>query len=244
MKQNKNELKKLICEIGRRCWTRGYVAANDGNISIRMDDETILATPTGVSKGFMTPDMIVTLDKEHNQRSPVKNWKVSSEIAMHYEAYRQRPDIKAVVHMHPPYATSFAVTGIELDHYIMTEAVVTLGPVGIAPFATPSTQEVPDSIKELIKRSDALLLANHGALTVGADLLSAYERMETLEHYAHILSLSFHLGTPVHFSDEQISKLLEMKQKMHVPGKIDMDRKPKGSQNNPFLENILKHQDK
>jgi L-fuculose-phosphate aldolase len=181
----------------------------------------------------MTPDMIVRLDQAGNQISERRRWKASSEIKMHMEAYRKRPDIRAVVHLHPPYATSFAVSGIPLDQYIMTEAVVTLGPVSIAPFATPSTQEVPDAISEIVEKSDALLLANHGALTVGSDLLSAYERMETLEHYAHILTLSFHLGGPKHFTDEQIKKLLEMKNRLCVPGRINMEKNPSGSKRNP-----------
>lgn len=224
----------LICEIGRRSWVKGFVAANDGNFSVKMADGTFLATPTGVSKGFMTPEMVVKLGPDGKQISHKSQWKVSSEIKMHLEAYRKRPDIRAVVHLHPPYATSFAVSGIPLDQYIMTEAVVTLGPVGIAPYATPSTQEVPDSISALVEKSDALLLANHGALTVGPDLLSAYERMETLEHYAHILTLSFHLGSPRHFTDEQISKLLEMKKRLNVPGKIDMEKNPSGCTKNPI----------
>ena len=132
------EIKKEICEIGKRIYNRGMVAANDGNISVKLDDNTFLCTPTGVSKGFMTPDMICKVDKNMNLKEPNK-WKPSSEFKMHLRVYQERPDVKAVVHAHPPIATSFAIAGIPLDKLIMPEAVIFLGGVPLAEYGTPST---------------------------------------------------------------------------------------------------------
>lgn len=137
------QIKKEIIEIGRRLWQKGFVAANDGNISVRLSDNVILTTATGVSKGFMTEEMIVKVDMNGKPLERSAKHKPSSEVKMHLEIYRQRSDIKAVVHAHPPYATSFAVAGISLDRCVLPEAVVFLGSVPIAEFGLPSTEEVP-----------------------------------------------------------------------------------------------------
>ena len=132
------EIKKEICEIGKRIYNDGFVAANDGNISVKVDDNTFFATPTGVSKGYMTPDMICKVDGKGNLKEPNK-WRPSSEFKMHLRVYQERPDVNAVVHAHPPIATSFAIAGIPLDKLIMPEAVIFLGAVPIAEYGTPST---------------------------------------------------------------------------------------------------------
>ncbi|HLP17335.1 MAG TPA: class II aldolase/adducin family protein [Bacteroidota bacterium] len=188
------ELKKLIVELGKRIWMRGYVAANDGNITVKLNDREILTTPTGVSKGFMDTDMIVKVDLNGKVISGNPKYRPSSEAKMHFEVYKERPDVNAVVHAHPPYATSFAVAGIPLNKCVLPEAIIVLGAVPTAKYGLPSTMEIPDSIRGLIKNSDVVLLENHGALSLGADLLTAYHKMETLEHTASIVWKAIQLG--------------------------------------------------
>jgi L-fuculose-phosphate aldolase len=225
---NEWALKQLILEIGRRLWTRGYVASNDGNITTRIGENEILTTPTGVSKGFMTPDMIIKLDMDGKVLSSSGRFKPSSEVKMHLEVYRQRNDVGSVIHAHPPYCTSFAVAGIPLNKCVLPEAILTLGAVPIAPYGTPSTREIPDSIKPHIEKSDAVLLANHGALTMGIDLLTAYHRMETLEHSAYIVFLSIQLGNVNIIPEKEVEKLMELREKMNIPGRINLaNQKPK-----------------
>ena len=164
------EIKKELCEIGRRIYNDGFVAANDGNFSVKIDDNTYYVTPTGVSKGFMTPEMICKVDGQGNLKEANGPWKPSSEFKMHVKVYQQRPDVNAVVHAHPPIATSFAIAGIPLDKLIMPEAIIFLGAVPIAQYGTPSTMEIPESLEPYLQDYDAILLANHGALSFGCDL--------------------------------------------------------------------------
>jgi L-fuculose-phosphate aldolase len=220
---NERALKQLICEIGRRLWMRGYIAANDGNITVRMNDKEVLTTPTGVSKGFMTPDMIVKIDLDGKVLSPIGKFEPSSEVKMHLEVYRRRKDVTAVIHAHPPYCTSFAMAGIPLDKCVLQAAVLTLGAVQIAPYGTPSTREVPESVRPYIEKSDAVLLANHGALTMGVDLTAAYHRMETLEHSAFIVFLSIQLGNVNIIPEKEVEKLMEIRKKMNIPGRISLN---------------------
>ena len=147
---NEQAIKEMICDVGRRMYNRNMVAANDGNISVKLNDNTILCTPTGVSKGFMTPEYICKIDERGNLLFANEGFKPSSEMKMHLRVYEKRPDIKAVVHAHPAYATSFAIAGIPLDQPIMSEAVLTLGSVPIADYATPSTMELPDNIEKYL----------------------------------------------------------------------------------------------
>ena len=214
------ELRKLIIDIGERLWTRGYVAANDGNITVKLNDKEILTTPTGVSKGFMTHDMIIKMTMDGKVLSGKSKYRPSSEVKMHLEVYEQREDIRSVIHSHPPYCTSFAVAGIPLDKCVLPEAVLTLGAVPIARYGTPSTKEIPDSIQPHIRNTDAVLLANHGALTLGVDLLNAYHRMETLEHTAYITYLAIGLGNVNMIPGEEVNKLMALREKMNIPGRI------------------------
>jgi L-fuculose-phosphate aldolase len=199
------QLRADIVELGRRLWTRGYVASNDGNISVRLDDARILTTPKSVSKGFMTPDMMVVTDragrKVAGDRDP------STELKMHLAVYEHRPDVKAVVHAHPPLATGFAVAGIALDRAVLAEVICTLGSIPIADYATPSTEELPDAVKKYIRAHDGLLLANHGALTVGTDLYNAYYKMETIEHFAQISLVARTLGGERLISRDEVMRL-------------------------------------
>jgi L-fuculose-phosphate aldolase len=217
---NESKTVRQILAIGKRMWDRGLVAANDGNISVRTGDNELLTTATGVSKGDMTPEMILKVDMDGNVLSRNSGFRPSSEVRMHIQAYRQREDVGAVVHAHPPFSTGFAVAGIPLDKLILPEAVLNLGAVYIAPYGTPSTQEIPESIRPLIEKSDAVLLANHGALTLGADLASAYFRMETMEHVAHIYHRALQLGNVNSLPREQVEKLVELRRRMNIPGKI------------------------
>lgn len=198
-----------IVEIGRRLYARGYVASNDGNISVRLDDERLLTTPKSVSKGFMTPEMMVITDYQGRKLSGPRD--PSSELLMHLEVYRNRPDVRAVVHAHPPLATGFAVAGIALDRAVLAEVVTTLGSIPIAEYGTPSTQELADAVRKYIKAYDGLLLANHGALTVAGELFAAYYKMETIEHFAKISLVARTLGRENLLSREEVQRLQKLR---------------------------------
>ena len=214
------ELKKMICEIGKRVWTRGYVAANDGNISIKMNNKEVLTTPTGVSKGFMTPDMIIKIDLSGKVLSGNSKYRPSSEAKMHLDVYAQRPDVKSVLHAHPPYCTSFAVANIPLDKCVLPEAIIVIGSVPIAEYGLPSTDELPDAIRPHLQNSEAILMQNHGALTMGPDVLTAYHRMETLEHTAHIVHLARQLGNVNVLPQNEADRLMAIRDNFNIPGKI------------------------
>lgn len=219
MVQNEYEIKKQMCEIGKRVYNRGMVAANDGNFSVKLNEHEFLCTPTGVSKGFMTPEYICKVDEKGNVIQANGKFRPSSEIKMHMRVYEKRPDVNAVVHAHPVYGTAFAIAGIPLTAPIMPEAVIALGCVPIAEYGTPSTMEIPDAIEKYLQHYDAVLLENHGALTYSTDLLAAYHKMESLEFYAELLYKSKMLGGPKEFDKEQIAKLYEVRRKMGLPGK-------------------------
>jgi L-fuculose-phosphate aldolase len=194
-----------IVEVGRRLYARGFVASNDGNITVRLDDRRIMTTPKSVSKGWMTPDMMVIVDYAGNKLAGERD--ASSELKMHLAVYEHRPDVRAVVHAHPPIATGFAVAGIPLDRAVLAEVICTLGSIPIAGYATPSTEELPAAVKQYIKAHDGLLLANHGALTCGKDVLGAYYKMETVEHFAQISFIARTLGGERLISREEVNRL-------------------------------------
>ena len=216
---NEYEIKKQICEIGKRIYDRGMVAANDGNISVKISENEFLCTPTGVSKGFMTPEYICRVDKEGNVLEANGNFRPSSEIKMHMRVYKHRPDVNSVVHAHPIYATSFAIAGIPLTQPIMPEAVIALGCVPIAEYGTPSTNEIPDAVEKYLPYFDAVLLANHGALSYSDSLLNAYHKMESLEFYAQLLFNAKQLGGPKELTDEQVQGLYEIRRMFGLKGK-------------------------
>jgi L-fuculose-phosphate aldolase len=233
---NEWELKKLFVELGRRIWERNYVAANDGNMTIRLNDKEILTTPTGISKGFMTTDMIIKVDYDGKVISGNPKYKPSSEVLMHIDVYKERPDINAVVHAHPPFATSFAVAGIPLDKCVLPEAIIIIGAVPIAKYGLPSTDELPDNIRPHIKNNDVILLENHGALTLGTDLLSAYHRMETLEHTANIVTKSIQLGNLGVLPENERDRLMTLRDKFNLPGRLTTcDASPMPSNSEPLI---------
>ena len=211
------QIKQEICEVGHRLYAHGFVAANDGNISVKLSDNEFYCTPTGVSKGSLTPEMIIKIDAEGNKLEGTLN--PSSEIKMHLRVFRERPDVNAVVHAHPPVATAFTVAGIPLDRYILPEAVLTIGDVPTCAYATPSTMEIPDSLMPYIQEHDAFMLKNHGALTVGNTLTRAFFTMEEVEFNAKIMKHAMELGRIQEISEEKMYELMDLRVKMGLPGK-------------------------
>lgn len=203
------QTREYILECGRRLYNKGFVAANDGNISVKINDHEILATPTGRSKGFLRADELVMLGLSGNVLEGRS--KPSTEIQMHLAIYDERPDVRAVVHAHPPYATGFATANLPMADCVLAEIVTTLGSIPIAPYATPSTTELADSIRKYIRHADAVLLANHGVVTCGKDVFDAYYKMERVEHYAHILFVAKMLGGERVLGHEEVQKLSQIR---------------------------------
>lgn len=200
-------LREQIVELGRRMWLKGLVAANDGNLSARLPDGNILCTPTAVSKGTMTPQLLCVLSPDGEVLHRGSGAGPSSELPMHLRVYQVNPKVQAVVHAHPPYATAFAIRGEGLTKHFMPETAVLLGTVPLAPYATPSTSEVPDSVEPLVLRHRACLLEHHGALTWDVDLESAYLNMERVEHVARILAITRQLGGERELNSQQMARL-------------------------------------
>ena len=178
--------RELICRLGRRMWERGWVAANDGNLSLRLPEGRFLVTPAGVSKGFLTPEQLLVVDGDGRVLEGAEGFRPSSETPLHLMCYRTRPDVGGVCHAHPPAATAFACARLPLDRPVLGEVLMTLGEIPLAPYGQSGTAELPRAAQPLVRTHDAVLLSNHGALTVGAGLEQAYWRMETVEHTAEI----------------------------------------------------------
>lgn len=212
---NESKLRELFCDLGRRVWQREYIAANDGNFSARLGADRYLATPTLVSKGFMHPEDLVIIDGEgrllEGRRNP------TSELRLHLEVYRARADVNAVVHVHPPFATAFAILQAPVPKCVLAEVEVSLGEIPIVPYATPGTAEFAQAIRPLVGDFQAFLLANHGAVTLGRDIEEAYFRMEQVEHYCRILLYSQWLGGRCPIPQEKIAELFEIKKRMGLP---------------------------
>lgn len=216
----KQEIKELICDVCHKMWQLGWVAANDGNISVKMEDGTFWITPSGISKSFITPEKLIRVNEAMEKLEGADGLVPSSEIKMHMRCYQEREDVGAVVHAHPPTATGYAVANKPLDEYSMIETVIAIGSIPVTTFGTPSTYEVPEAIAPYLAQHDVLLLQNHGALTVGCDLITAYYRMETLELFAKI-SLNAHLlGGAQEIPRNKIDQLLELRENYyHVTGR-------------------------
>src|SRR5687768_1895898 len=187
------KLREEMCEVGRRLYNKGFAAANDGNISYRLDENRVLCTPTRVSKGFMKPDDMCIVDMEGKQVSGKR--KRTSEILLHLAIYKEQPAARAVIHSHPPHATAFAVAGVDLPTCIHPEAEVFLGPVKTAKYVTPGDTRLGESIKPFVKDSNTILLGNHGVVCYGPDLEDAYYKLEIVDAYARILLLTKQLGS-------------------------------------------------
>ncbi len=207
---DENNARKLIIEIGKLLYERSYVVSSDGNVSIRLDENRVLATPTMTCKGRMTEDCLAITDMDGKA---LNDKKASSELAMHLLIYKMRPDIKAVCHAHPPNGTAFAVAGLAIDQPILSEVILTLGCVPLTTYGTPSTDELTESMKPFVEHHNALLMANHGAVAYGEDLWQAFDRLETLEHTAKIAILAKTLGGANDLPKDAISKLINIREK-------------------------------
>jgi L-fuculose-phosphate aldolase len=210
MKSEQKHREEII-RFGRLLHQTGLVAATDGNLSVRLEDGNILCTPTLMSKGLMEADDLVIVDPDGRKLRGTRD--VSSEIAMHLLIYRRRHDVGAVVHAHPPTATGFAAAGMALDRALCAELIVTLGSVPLASYETPGTPELAEALAPLVADHEAILMANHGVVTYGVDLLNAYMNMETVEHFAKIALVTHLLGKQQTLSDQHVDKLREIRTK-------------------------------
>ena len=207
-------IKEQICDVCHKTWQLGWVAANDGNVSARLEDGTFLCTPTGMSKSFITPEKLIRINAKGEILEGAEGLRPSSEIKMHLRCYEKRPDVWSVIHAHPPGATGFA-----MDMYNMIEDVAVIGSVPLTPYGTPSTTEVPDAIEPYLEEHDVMLLENHGALAVGSDVITAFYRMESLELWAKITINAVILGGSIAISRENIQKLIDLRGFYRVTGR-------------------------
>ncbi len=206
-------LKEQICEIGRRVYNKGFAAANDGNISIRVGENEVLCSPTMICKGFMKPEDICAVDLDGNQIAGTR--KRTSEVLLHLTIMKERPDVKAVVHCHPPHATAFAVAGEAIPQCVLPEVEVFMGEVPIAPYETPGGQEFADTVIPFVKNgTNTVILKSHGTVTFGKDLEDAYWKTEILDAYCNILMLSRQLGNVDYFSEQKTRELLDLKKRL------------------------------
>ena len=214
MVKSEREYRQDIVEVGKLVFQKGWIAANDGNISIRLDPERILATPTGVCKGMMDPDDLIVVDRGGEKISGRRER--TSEIAMHLKIYAMRPDIRAVVHAHPPVATGFATAGKPLNLALLPEVVISLGCVPLADYGLPGTEALIESLAPLIPKYEALLMANHGAVCYGEEVFQAYFKMETMEHFARIQLVAELLGGPRVLPRAEVDKLVDSRARYGV----------------------------
>lgn len=213
------QLKKEICEIGRNIWLRGFCAGNEGNHSVRIGDDRVLCTPTGVSKGELKPEDICVVDMEGKQVEPnAKGRKRTSEVLVHLAIYKKLPSVRAVIHSHPPHAVAFCLAGMPLPEGIHPEAEVFLGRTVFAEYATPGGPALPNSfLHKMTEETNTILMANHGSVSVGKDLTEAYYRLEILDNYAKQLILAHQLGRVNVLNDNQMTELLQVKQRFGFP---------------------------
>lgn len=205
------ELRRDLVTYSRWLSRLNFAPGTSGNLSVRLDGERLLVTPTGVSKGLVRAEDIVVVDTQGRLVAGTR--KVTSEVGMHVAIYEQRPDVRAVIHSHPPIATAFACSGRALDQPLCQEAMMTVGAVPLAPYATTGTSEVAASLSPLVPEHDAILLENHGAVTCGITLLDAFMKMETVEHLAHVALVAHQLGSPRPLREEQVHQLKHAKAK-------------------------------
>lgn len=215
--KNERQHREEIVRFGRMLHGRGFVAATDGNLSVRLDPETVLSTPTGMSKGMMEPEDLVVVDMKG--RKVLGRREVSSEIGMHLLIYRLRPDARGIVHAHPPTATGYAAAGLPLNQALISEIVLALGCIPLARYATPGTAELVEALEPLVPQYDAILMANHGVVTYGEDLTRAYMKMETVEHFAHIALVTHQLGRQQLLTESDVGKLLEARERYGISAK-------------------------
>jgi L-fuculose-phosphate aldolase len=199
-------LRNAICEIGKLCYAKGYIVGADGNLSARISDGTILITPAGAMKGFLSPEHLAHVDMQG--RVLDNGPKCSSEVGIHLVSYHERADMCAVLHCHPPHAVALTIAGIDLQLPIIPEIIVTIGGIPTAPYGTPGTDELPESIRAIVRCSDTLVMQNHGSVTLGTNLLDAFKKLDMLEHTAKILWLAHCVGKVNPLPPEAVRKLL------------------------------------
>jgi len=209
---SEHESRQEILRFGKMLHERGYIAATDGNISVRLNEVSVLITPTCISKGMMSTEDLLVVDMNGRKVSGFRD--VTSEISLHLTIYRMRPDVNAIVHAHPPTATGFAACGLALDQALISEVLLSLGEIPLARYATPGTPDLSDALEPFIPDHDAILMANHGVVTFGSDLIQAHMNMETVEHFAKIALVVKQLGCGQPLSAEQVRKLQEMRQRI------------------------------
>ena len=207
--KTEHEHRRDICVVGRWMHERGFVASTDGNASVRLGPDRILTTPTCMSKGMLNPEDLVVCDLEGRRVNGFRN--ASSELAMHLLIYRLRPDVNAICHAHPPVATGYAAAGMALDKPILCELIIGLGTVPVARYGTPGTSELTEAIEPLVQGHDAILMANHGVVTYGPDLLTAFLRLETTEHFARVALVTELLGKQKLLSHSDVEKLVAVR---------------------------------
>ena len=203
--ENSGELRRQLTRFSHWMYRLGFAPGTSGNLSVRLDEHCVLATPTGCSKALLRPIDMVVVDYDGRVLSGTRN--VTSEIGMHLAVYRSRPDVNAVIHAHPPIATGFASCGLALDAPLCAEIVMTLGKIPLAPYATTGTDEVAESLQPFLRDHDAILMANHGLVSYGKDLLDAFMKMETCEHFAQVCLTARQLGCSKLLEDDALSKL-------------------------------------
>ncbi len=207
------KLKQQMIDACHRVYNKGWVASNDGNLSFRYDADRILCTPTGMSKGLLTQDDLVVIDMKGTKVEGRPDRKPSSEMKVHLMYYEERDDIHAVVHAHPPYATGYALAGLDLGECKLPEVVIALGTIPLTSYGLPGTDELPDSMREWAHKADAFLMELHGVVTIGADIMNAYFKMETVEHFAHIDFVARSLGGSRSFTKQQAEELLQARER-------------------------------
>jgi L-fuculose-phosphate aldolase len=212
--EEETRLRKAICEIGRLAYGKGFIVGADGNISARMADGTLLITPAGAMKGFLEPHHIAHID----MRGEVVDGgpSASTERAIHIVVYAERPEMRAVVHAHPPHAVALSIAGIDLQAPFIPEIIVTIGGIPTAPFGTPGTAELPESIRAIVRCSDTVIMKNHGSVTMGTNLLDAFKKLDMVEHTARILWLARCVGHVEPLSEENVAKLLATRRALGV----------------------------
>ncbi len=214
---DESQRRRDVVAVGRVLYEKDLAIATDGNISVRLDDERLLTTPSGVCKGMLEADGLVVTDMAGRCLS---GGKPSSELRLHLAVYEARPDVRAVVHAHPPVATAFTVAGIGLDEPVLPEVVFTLGAIPTARYATPSSAQGPEVVRELIGDHDAILLDHHGAVTCGPDVWDAQKKMEKVEHAARTVLAARQLGRVRVLPPDEVQRLVGVHEQLGLPGRV------------------------
>jgi L-fuculose-phosphate aldolase len=222
--EEETRLRKAICKICQLAYQRNFIVGADGNFSALTSEGTILITPAGAMKGFLEPHHMAHIDM---QGRPIDDGpKASSEVGIHLVSYQQRPDIRAICHAHPPHAVAMTIAGIDLQAPIIPEIVVTIGGIPTVPYGTPGTPELPETIRDIIRCSDTVMMKNHGSVTVGSNLMDAFKKLDTLEHTAKILWLAHMVrGGLEPLPEEDVRKLLESRAQLGLTGRNTLENR-------------------